>query len=222
MKIAITSRTELLDGQEKSYVNTSYLHVLQKFALDSCILPLFLNDYHSVAEDFAGLLLTGGADIDPAYYGQENRFCLGINKAEDENDLQLIQSFRQANKPILGICRGLQAINVAFGGSLLQDIANEWPTAVDHNSKEIGHPITVSTDSFLYKIFGESVHVNSYHHQAIAELAPGFKISAVAEDGIIEAIEKDKIIAVQWHPERMSTDQKQLALFQYFINLLEE
>ena len=217
MKIAITSRTELLDQQNKTYVNTSYLNALKNFDVDVFILPDTINDYDAVAELFDGLIVTGGYDVNPTLYHRENTLSSGINDVEDANDIQLILSFEKNNKPILGICRGLQIINVAFGGSLIQDIPSEYSNTINHNSREDGHTITFIDNSILNKIMNGYSHVNSFHHQAIDKIANGFVISAQSSDGIIEGIEKDNILAVQWHPERMIHIPEHKAIFEYFI-----
>ena len=127
----------------------------------------------------------------------------------DTLDFSIIKAFNNVNKPILGICRGIQAINVCFGGSLYQDIPyHKLP-------KEERHNIKFEKASFLYNCYNtEQMLINSLHHQAIKELAKGFKAVAKSEDGIVEAIENKNIIAVQWHPEYMN-DTK---FFEYFIN----
>lgn len=125
--------------------------------------------------------------------------------------------------PILGICRGIQIINTAFGGTLYQDQSEGG--FIKHNrfdrTEDGVHEIRIEEDSFLEKIFRRStLFVNSLHHQMVKDVAPGFKVSARAADGCIEAIEKDDIIAVQWHPEAMAAKRDEmLALFSYFMTL---
>ncbi len=123
----------------------------------------------------------------------------------------LIKAFHKANKPILGICAGVQIINVCFGGSLHQDIKN-------HTSKEeiTIHSINIEKDSFLEKIYSKNkIEVNSFHHQAINKVAENFKIVATSEDGIVEAIEYKNIVGVQWHPEK----SKDMKFFEKYIKM---
>ncbi len=127
----------------------------------------------------------------------------------DTLDFTIIKAFNNANKPILGICRGIQAINVCFGGSLYQDIPNH------KLQKEGRHNVKIEKNSFLYDCYNtEKMQVNSLHHQAVKKVAEGFKVVAKSEDGIVESIENENIIAVQWHPEYMM-DTK---FFEYFVN----
>ena len=156
----------------------------------------------TVANICDGLVVTGRSiDVNPKYYGEEaiEATNLGDYNLEDELDFSLIKSFHKLNKPILGICAGIQSINVCFGGSLYQDIQN-------HSSKEElkVHSINIEKGSFLEKCYKTNkLKVNSFHHQAINKVAQDFKVIATSEDGIIEAIEYNKILGVQWHPEQM-------------------
>ncbi len=156
----------------------------------------------TVVEICDGLIVTGRSiDVNPKYYGQEliEATNLGDYDFEDELDFSFIKSFHKVNKPILGICAGIQSINVCFGGSLYQDIKN-------HSSKKERkiHSINIEKDSFLEKCYKTNkIEVNSFHHQAINRVAQDFKVTATSEDGIIEAIEYNKILGVQWHPEQM-------------------
>ncbi len=153
-----------------------------------------------------GLLLPGGGDIDPARYGAENEGSTNIDKIRDYAELELIRSFSSTGRPILGICRGHQILNVAFGGDIIQDIetadTHKWEKSTGDNV----HKVRVPQSSFLCPLYGNEFFVNSAHHQAINKLAAGFTTAAEAEDGIIEAIENREcnIFSVQWHPERMS------------------
>ena len=157
------------------------------------------NGIEEIAAMCSGLIIAGrDRDIHPKYYGKEpdENIEYPEDDYEDELDFKLIETFNKSNKPILGVCSGLQSLNVCFGGTLKQHIDN-------HTSENglIKHNITVEKDSFLYSIYGEKSLVNTIHHQAINKVADGFKVTAIAEDGIIEAIENGKLIGIQWHPE---------------------
>ncbi len=161
------------------------------------------------AEHCDFLLLTGGADVNPEYYGAEKiKETYFVNNRNDELDFQMIKAFIKADKPILGICRGLQIINVYFGGSLYQH-------RPEHSlNEEDRHDINITKDSFLFDCYKKDrIGVNSLHHQGIDKVATGFKICASSDDGVIEAISKDKIFAVQWHPEMLND----LTFFSYMI-----
>lgn len=156
-----------------------------------------------------GLVLIGSAnDINPKYYNQELMEGKSLKYDEYPFVEKVVKAFDEVNKPILGICAGLQEINVIFGGSLYQKIDG-------HNLRdESMHNIDIESDTFLNKIYKtDRLEVNSYHLQAIKDLAYGFKVSAKADDGIIEGIENDNVYAVQWHPE-VVMDKK---IFEYFI-----
>ena len=157
-----------------------------------------------------GLILTGGPDVSTRFYGQEPK--IGIREMDYERDLIEIEAAKEAKRrsiPLLGICRGIQLIAVAFGGTLYQDISRELPESLDHSQKAPkrinSHKVQVNTKSILFEILKEeTLWVNSNHHQAIKALPPGFLATATASDGIIEAIEEPRerfLIGVQWHPE---------------------
>lgn len=174
-----------------------------------------LTQLEQVTDICDGLVVTGRTvDINPKYYGEEATDKTNLSKdydIEDELDFALIKSFHKANKPILGICAGIQSINVCFGGTLYQDIEN-------HSSKEEirMHLINIEKESFLYKCYRtDKIEVNSFHHQAIKKVAENFKITAISQDGIIEAIEYNNILGVEWHPEKMRD-------IQFFKKYIEE
>ena len=157
------------------------------------------NGIEEIAAMCSGLIIAGrDRDIHPKYYGKEpdENIEYPEDDYEDELDFRLIEVFNKLNKPILGVCSGLQSLNVFFGGTLKQHIEN-------HTSENglIKHNITVEKNSFLYSLYGEKSLVNTIHHQAINKVADGFKVTAIAEDGTIEAIENSKLIGIQWHPE---------------------
>ncbi len=174
-----------------------------------------------------GLLLSGGEDVDPVHYGENPHVKQGrISPERDMQELKLIAIAEQKKLPILAICRGLQILNIAHGGTLYQDIYSQMHGVMKHSQNAPRwygtHRITLDRHSRLYEIFGkQNIHVNSYHHQAVDTIAEGFKAVAWADDGVVEAIEKigePFAVAVQWHPEEMwKTDALQMALFRKFV-----
>ncbi len=177
------------------------------------------------AKAFDGLLLTGGADLDPSFYGEENRGSYPGSLCIDYSDLYLYRAFKAAGKPILAICRGIQVIAVDEGVKLIQDIPSEGRYG-GHNQREANPPVP-NTAFFhdcefikgtrLHEIFGERYPVNSFHHQAAVSCPLTMKEAARSTDGILEAFESGNIIAVQWHPERLAHDPKHLKIAEMFI-----
>lgn len=147
---------------------------------------------------YDGLILVGGGDLDPKLYGQVNTNSKNIEKEFDEKCIKCLDYFVKNNKPILGICKGMQLINVYFGGTLKQNINNH-----DFPKLMYAHKVICNNISSLMCYYGNEFKVNSLHHQCIDKLGIGLEIIAVSEDNIIEAIKKENIIAVQWHPERL-------------------
>lgn len=195
-------------------------------ALESCGALVTVSQDTAAAPDCQALLLPGGADMDPALYGAENQGSRGIDRQLDETELALCRAFAAQGKPILGICRGLQVLNVAFGGDLVQDL----PTAASHcwleDTGDQAHPVTAPEGSFLRLLYGEAFGVNSAHHQAAGRVAPCFTVAAQAADGVAEALAwpEKRIYAVQFHPERMTLRHRRpdtadgRALFQFFLS----
>ena len=174
-----------------------------------------------------GFLFTGGADIDPKYYGETQKDACGeVEFARDKLESIVMRKALLSNKPIFGICRGLQMINVAMGGTLYQDIPTQLETDVLHRQKEDkyepSHPIFVEKDTPLFHLVNKDVMLgNSFHHQGIKRLAMGLKVMARASDGIIEAVyapDKTFLRAYQWHPERLYKDSDNKAMFDEFIS----
>lgn len=213
MKIAIIGRIENYD-EDKPFNKRYYLDNWFREIFDELgilLIPVLseknLNEIVNICD---GLVVTGSAnDVHPKYYGESP---ISDKKSDfDEYGLvkHIVELFSNANKPILGICAGIQEINVIFGGTLYQQIPNH---SLRDGSK---HRIKIKNNSFLYEVYKETeIKVNSYHKQAIKDLAPNFEITAISEDGIIEGIEKNNIVAVQWHPEVLY-DMK---IFEGFIN----
>ena len=170
----------------------------------------------AAASRFDGLLLTGGGDIAPELFGESPvNDTLEIDAIRDRAEIGLIHAFCAERKPIFGICRGVQILNVACGGDLWQDLPAQ--RGVDH--RDTTHEVIV-TDGRMRGLFGEQVTVNSFHHQAVRSPAPGFAITAKSPDGIVEAIEHENGLwwGVQWHPERM---EGMGGVFGMFIELLD-
>ena len=170
-----------------------------------------------------GLLLPGGGDMDPKFYGQERiPACGEPNLLRDAAEPLLLRAFLAADKPVLGICRGIQVMNAVLGGDLYQDIKPfEHLPHNGHWAKV--HTVTVRRGTLLSRILGQdTVLVNSQHHQAVDRVAPGFTLAALSEDGIVEAIEKPDAgfcLGVQWHPEWLSdADPVMQRLFDAFVN----
>lgn len=197
-------------------------------ALSACgMQPVFSLDVKDAA-GCGGLLLCGGGDIEPHRYGQENRGSKNFEPLRDEKELALVRDFMEAGLPVLGICRGLQVLNTALGGTLVQDL----PTAAAHAWEEPDgdkqHMVRAQPGSFLERLYGERFSVNSAHHQGADAIAPGLQAAALAEDGVVEALccPERKLYAVQWHPERMMLARARedtvdgTAVFTFFAGLL--
>ena len=155
---------------------------------------------------FDGLLLTGGGDVDPARYGQENRGCVLIDLERDKAELALAKAYLAEGKPILGICRGMQILNVALGGTLVQDLGQTLNTVHRRIDADKVHPILAREDSILHALYGPLIQVNSAHHQAADMPGRGVLITARSEAGVAEALELPgtPVLCVQFHPERMT------------------
>lgn len=183
-------------------------------------------------ESCDGFIFSGGQDIEPALYGEEKlNSCEECMPERDSYEMKFLKLVLDCNKPVLGICRGIQVFNVLLGGSLYQDVPSQLGTAVKHRAEVVGeaamHTITVCGNTPLAKLTGDSViNVNSFHHQAIKMPAPGLEIMAKAEDGVVEAVylpEKSFAVAVQWHPELMyKSDKNALALFEALVEAAKE
>lgn len=204
-----------------------------QFIRQSGGLPLtFMATDEAEAEEAAaladGLLITGGADIDPALYGEENHGSSPGEARIDRSDLLLYQAFIKAHKPVLGICRGIQLIAAAEHATLIQDIPSygnylnhsQWTFEPRPAYNFKSHDCMFVKGSRLYEIFGEQYPVNSFHHQALKTVPAGYKETARSTDGLIEAIESELVTAVQWHPERLIDDPKHLAIGEMFIRMV--
>jgi putative glutamine amidotransferase len=196
------------------------------------VIPLYLPELtlRAAFERLDGLCLSGGVDVDPAEYGEPRHPGLGtVDAARDQTELTLARWALEADLPVLGICRGIQLLNVAAGGTLYQDIPAQLPEAGRHNFhlresawETPTHEVRVEPESRLGDMVGaEKLRTNSFHHQSLKEVAPGFRATAWAPDGVVEAIEhpeKPFVVAVQWHPEGMfRTDSHARRIFESFV-----
>ncbi|HBT20775.1 MAG TPA: peptidase C26 [Peptococcaceae bacterium] len=224
--IGITCHMDYSAG--KFVLSHYYVRVIECSSGIPFILPVITHDdlIDKYSEILDGLLLTGGVDVDPLFFGEQPRGTREITPERDVFEMKIVRKFMALNKPILGICRGMQVLNIAAEGSIFQDINDEVPGVIKHMQEaprwHPTHTIEIVPGTKLGKIYKKSkINVNTFHHQAVKEAAPGFCISALAADGIIEAIESSKhkfVIGVQWHPEHLAFwDKASLRLFKAFI-----
>lgn len=173
-------------------------------ALAACGAEPVLSMNPADAERCGGLLLPGGADVNPSLYGQENTASHGIDDSRDRDELALIRRFFAFGRPILGICRGHQVLNVAFGGDLIQDVPDPARHVALGDAGDNVHPVRAG-HPLLQGLYGERFCVNSAHHQAVGRLGRGLLETCVSADGIDEGFihENGLVIGVQFHPERM-------------------
>lgn len=195
------------------YIYQYYVDMFRKINAELIfIVPGHQQTYQQLLKICDGLLLVGGQDIDAAYYHETNHPQNQFEPKEiDQMEFDLIRQCDKMKKPIIGICRGHQIINVAFGGTLYQDIASQCKTKINHRQsleQTYCHDIQIVENTTLAQYFSKKATVNSFHHQAIKGLAPGFQVMAYSDDGIIEAMEKKRILSVQWHPEKVNDDNQ--------------
>ena len=196
-------------------------------ALTACGAEPVISMTLSDADTCDGLLIPGGADVNPVLYGQENTASDGIDDSRDADEIALAKCFFAAGKPVFGICRGHQVLNVAFGGTLWQDIPAQCRAAICHYQDsaargELFHSLTLAPDSLLARIMGPGQHeCNTFHHQAVRDVAPGFAAAAHAPDGLVEAVESADGLAlgVQWHPENLASGHSDhAAVFTWLVD----
>lgn len=190
----------LLSGK---YNIQNYVEALNN--LGAVAVTEYLSDFKT---DCDGLILCGGSDVDPKYYNEEINGSVNIDSVRDMNEMELLRAFVEEKKPVLGICRGHQLINVFFGGTLYQHLA-EADLHTRKDGKDSVHKVKAACGSILETLYGSEFFVNSAHHQAIKDLGDGLRSVATWNDQYIEAIEHKTlpIIGVQWHPERMCFSQ---------------
>ena len=220
-----------VDG-ETSRLHEAYI----RSVLDAGGIPLLIpattdaDALRKIVEGIDGLILTGGGDVGGRYFGEETLPGIETDPFRDAYDFLLLRLAADRQLPIFGICRGVQVINIAFGGTIWQDIPSQYPSApLNHiivsPREKPAHPVSVAKNSVLASVLGRTeVGVNSRHHQAIKDVAPGFRVTATSPDDIVEAIEaypSCRIMGVQWHPENMAAeggDEGMKALFRFFVS----
>lgn len=200
-------------------------------------IPVILPDVQGLKGEeyvdlFDGLIIPGGPDVDPTLFGEEPRWKVGgANYKRDVFEMELFQAFYKAGKPIFGICRGCQLINIALGGNVYQDLQSEDPQCtIRHSQGADGryptHHVTLTPGSSLYGTLGATAYVNSRHHQAIHKIADALEVTAVAPDGVQESVESHdhkQVVAVQWHPENMWQEHPEMEkLFADFLDRVRE
>lgn len=217
-------------GFTSSGIPTTYTQAVERAGGAPILIPLYLSEetLYAIYSRLDGLLLAGGVDVHPREFGEPVLpECGEIDEARDAVELRLTRWALAEGQPILGICRGIQLLNVAAGGSLYQDIATQVGTPQNHKHRPGDpydlrvHAVEIQPDSRVAQILGTTrLEVNSLHHQALKRIAPGLRVSARAPDGIVEAVEAEDgrfILGVQFHPELLEDDERMARLFQAFV-----
>jgi putative glutamine amidotransferase len=238
--IGVTTQTlQAIDGipaglPQSDVMNQRYYIAITLVGAAPILIPLLDDEpeaLHAVYDLCDGLLIPGGVDVDPSRFGEAPHPRLGrVDHARDRVELQLTKWAVDDRKPVLGLCRGLQVINVALGGTLYQDLEAQCPNGIKHDyfptygyeRDHLAHDVTLSEGSRLRHLMElERIPVNSMHHQGIKTLASALVASAVAPDGLIEAVESPSdhfLVGVQWHPEVFEiTDPHTRHVFREFI-----
>jgi putative glutamine amidotransferase len=230
-----TMRRENSAGISLASLEEAYVDALAQASACPVLIPNALSEdaLDGLLPRLDGVLFTGGGDIETSYYSEEaHPKVSSVEPARDRLELILLKRVVQSGKPFLGICRGLQLINVGLGGTLYADIADQVPGAAKHDyypdwkRDYLAHPVEVDQDARLAGILGgRVVEVNSLHHQAVRQLAPDLVLTAGSPDGIVEAVELPDHpfgLAVQWHPEWLTTHAPMRALFNAFSDAARE
>ena len=202
-----------------------YIRAILRAGGTPILLPInpFRRDASKLLSHLDGLVIIGGADIHPSFYGEKSKEKVTpMYRERTYFEMELYRDAQKKKIPVLAICYGMQLLNVIYGGTLYQDIQSQVKGARDHRSKRYPfHRVDIQPGSLCYKIFRKkSILVHSEHHQAVKLPGQSIRITAVSEDGIPEAIEGPPLtIAVQWHPERHPKDIVQIRLFRHFLQL---
>lgn len=222
------STSQTTDALSRGFNGTPrrYAEAVQAAGSTPLLLPVLPEAAAEYARRVDAVLLTGGVDLHPRHYGQVPRRGLGeVDEERDAFEIALYRAARELDKPVLGICRGMQVMNVLEGGTLhqhLPDVPEAW---ADHAqvapAPVLGHEVSFVPGTLLERAHGPAAFLNSYHHQAVDEVAPTLRVTATAPDGVVEGVEGDGLIGVQWHPEMLfGRHPYALATFTAFLNLL--
>jgi putative glutamine amidotransferase len=210
---------------------TDYEASLQRAGATYRILDPMHDDPQKALRDIDGLLLTGGGDVDPALFGEEPHSTYEpAEPGRDAHEIALVRAAVESDLPLLAICRGLQVLNVACGGTLVQDIPSAVESAVPHQvpmpKNAMAHEVWVGRDTLLFALLAERLEgsdtctVNSRHHQSVKAVAPKFVVTGTAPDGVVEAVERPGArfcLGVQWHPENFWRTGEFRSLFEGFV-----
>lgn len=210
-----------IPGIKRSYVNEDYINAVEKAGGIPLVLPVTEDKdiVRAQVDSCDGIILTGGQDVNPLLYNEDPYKHLGrVNLKVDKYHFEIAKLVIEEDKPTLGICRGLQILNIVQGGTLYQDLSQMEGDIMKHFQEgeryELSHKIDIKAGSILAELWGEKILINSYHHQCIKDVGEGIEVIANASDGAIEAIElkgKKFIVGVQWHPEMMSVEYSEMA-----------
>jgi putative glutamine amidotransferase len=227
--IGIGSDVYLEPGKrDRAFAFTTYVDSIRRAGAVPVVIPPQPENAREVVENLDGLLLAGGDDCDPAAYGEERHPTVEpMDPRRQDNDLNLARVARERGIPTLGICLGLQVMNVAAGGTLIQDIPSQLETDIEHVSEpedRARHDVMIERETRLSSILGaREINVNSSHHQAIhpSGIGNGLRITAHAPDGIVEGLEDPQhpfYVGVQWHPEDMPREESASKIFRAFVD----
>lgn len=230
----LINKGNTFSGYRRSYVNQDYVESVLRAGGIPFIIPFNeeLESIREMVEHVDGVILSGGHDVNPYNYGEDPLLKIGeVFPERDVFDMEIYKTAVKFNKPVFGICRGFQIINVVNGGSLYQDLSYADFVKLKHdqqdNPSQATHFVKFEEGTFLRDILGEESKVNSFHHQILKDVAPGFKVVAKSPDGVVESIQKITedcfVVGVQWHPEMLSVKyEDSQKVFDEFVKEVEK